>query len=120
VILPRNGYTRAAARMAGKLRARATRCGGVRLSGADGKRGEWLIDDPDGYVDRIFDLEAEAYRWRSAWWCSENVGGQLHAGGLTLKALAMQALWLTAIPSAIAAIGAGVLAVMWMGAAVLR
>lgn len=117
--LPRNEYTRVSAREAGRLRARASECGGTRLV-VNGKRQEWVIDDSFGYLDRVELAEHEAYRWRSAWWCSENAGVRIRDGEMTAKALAMQALWLAALPSAVAGIGGGVLAVMWMGAMVLR
>lgn len=119
MILPRNEYTRLCAKQAGHLRARAANCGGVRLS-RDGKAGEWLIDDDRGYVDRIYAFESEAYRWRSAWWCSENAGVRIERGELTLKALAMQVVWfVTVLAIPLAVIGA-LFAIMWFGAMVLR
>lgn len=117
--LPGNEYTRVCARLAGRLRAKLATCGGTRLV-RNGVAEGWVIDDGHGYYERLEHAETEVYRWRASWWCSENAGVRIMKGGLTVKALAMHALWLAALPATIIAVGSGVLAVMWIGAMVLR
>jgi hypothetical protein len=114
LILPRNEYTRVLAREAGRRRRRAMTDGLVRIND-----GPLIWHDPCDHLTRADAYEAEAYEWRRAWWCSENVGVRISGGALTLKALVAHLAWLAIWPMTIGAVGLGAYLVMWLGRVVL-
>ena len=118
--LPRNAYTRHAARRAGALLALASECGYSRIGSKD-KPGEWLLDDPDRYLYRASIWEARAMEWRRALWCPVRIGEDLDTCALTARSLWWSFVGLGLLPAAcVAAIGLAVFGIMFVGAAVLR
>ncbi len=117
--LPRNEYSRACARKSGRLRARVAGCKGVRWQMANGEYTDWLIDDPQDWVHQAGENRDLAYRWRSAWWCSENTGCHLTAGKLTLRVALMDVKLSAAVVSFMVCAAIGVYLLMAFGAWVL-
>lgn len=118
--LPRNAFTRYAARGAGALLCKADHCGYTRMSTKD-KPGRWLLDDPDRYLYRAAIWEARAHAWRRALWCPVRIGEDLETAELTARSLWWSFVGLGLVPAAcLLAIGAAVYGLMFVGAAVLR
>lgn len=119
--LPRNAYTRHAARGAGALLCKADHCGYTRMRTKAAPEGYWLLDDPDRYVYRAAIREARAHAWRRALWCPVAIGDGLETAELTLRSLAWSFAGLGLVPAAcLLAVGAAVYGLMFVGAAVLR
>ncbi len=107
MLLPRNEYTRACARTAGRAESRAVR---------------WP-KEADRQLDEAYRWRSKALDWRDAWWCSVAAGAGVDAGRLTFRAVKMAILGSTFISGlfggAIVGVCLGVYGIMYIGSKVL-
>lgn len=103
--LPKNDYTRYCARKAGALLH--------RFNSANFQH----------YDESSWFWHCRALRWQQAWWCSVAVGAAVDAGRLTGRAFLMAFLGSVFVSGlfggALAGIGFGIYAIMYLGTVVL-